>query len=70
VELAGIIEEQEIDMLVVGPLTRVGMDAAGTLQEVAAFTDLVSDVRWRSGRRLAVLLIHHENRAGTVSGAW
>jgi len=31
---------------------------------------LVSDVRARSQRRLTVILIHHENKGGKVSGAW
>ena len=33
-ELAGIIAKQEIDVVIAGPLTRIGMDSAGTLQEV------------------------------------
>ena len=44
-ELAGIVRDGEIDVLIAGPLTRIGMDAAGTLQEVAAFLALVADVR-------------------------
>jgi hypothetical protein len=46
------------------------MDAAGTLQEVAAFLRFVQEVRAQSDRRLMVALIHHENKGGTVSGAW
>jgi hypothetical protein len=69
-QFANKIRELKIDVLIVGPLTRVGMDAAGTLQEVNEFTKLIADVRRRCGRRLAVILVHHENRAGTVSGAW
>jgi archaellum biogenesis ATPase FlaH len=69
-ELARIVRDTEIDVVMVGPLSRSGMDAAGTLQEVAAFMDLIKDVREQSGRRLTVVLIHHENRAGTVSGAF
>jgi hypothetical protein len=46
------------------------MDGHGTLQEVASFAALISDVRERSGRDLLVVLIHHENRAGTSSGQW
>ena len=68
--IAWVIRDKAIDLLIVGPLTRVGMDEAGTLQQVRDFEGLVEDLRARSGRPLAVLLIHHENRAGTVSGAW
>jgi AAA domain len=70
VELARIIREHEVDIVIAGPLTRVGMDEAGTLQQVRDFTRLVHDVRERSGRRPAIVLVHHQNRAGAVSGAW
>jgi hypothetical protein len=69
-ELARIVDEHEIDVIIAGPLTRIGMDSAGTLQEVAAFAALIDDVRRRCGRRVAVILVHHENKGGTVSGAW
>jgi hypothetical protein len=68
--IAAVVREQEIDVLIVGPLTRVGMDSAGTLQDVSAFAALVADVRDRSRRPLTVILVHHENKGGTVSGAW
>ena len=56
-------------MLIVGPLTRVGMDGAGTLQEVVAFMAFVGDLRRLVGQ-LTVILVHHENKGGAVSGAW
>ena len=68
--LAATIAENEIDVLIVGPVTRSGMNVAGTLQEVRDFIALVGEVRAASGRRLTVILIHHENKGGTVSGAW
>jgi AAA domain len=68
--LADEIREREIDVLIVGPLTASGMDLPGTLQECREFLALVGDVRALSGRRLACLLVHHENRGGKVSGAW
>ena len=43
--LAEVVAEHEIDVLIAGPLTRIGMDAAGTLHEVGAFMALVDDVR-------------------------
>lgn len=69
-QLAAEISGQEIDVLIVGPLTRAGMDAAGTLQEVRDFMGLVGKLRAACGRRLAVLIVHHESKSGAVSGAW
>ena len=69
-DLARVVAEHEIDIVIAGPLTRIGMDSAGTLQEVVAFTELIEDVRRLLDRPLAVLLVHHENKSGTVSGAW
>jgi hypothetical protein len=68
--LAAAIAEDEIDVLIVGPVTRSGMNEAGTLHEVRDFMALVAEVRAGSGRRLTIILIHHENKGGTVSGAW
>lgn len=68
--LAVMIEAREIDVLIAGPLTRVGMSAAGTLQEVNEFMGFVQDIRVQLARPLTVVLIHHENKGGTVSGAW
>jgi hypothetical protein len=69
-KLADFIREREIDVVIAGPLTRLGMDAAGTLQDVREFMDLIADMRARSGRLLTVILVHHENKGGEVSGAW
>jgi AAA domain len=68
--LARVLAAREIDVLVVGPLTSIGMEGAGTIAEARAFLDLVDDVRTLSGRPVAVLLVHHENKGGKVSGAW
>jgi hypothetical protein len=71
IALARTIEEHEIDVVIAGPLTRIGMEEAGTLQQTRDFMRLVDDVRARcSGRRVAWAIVHHENRAGSVSGAW
>jgi hypothetical protein len=69
-ELAQQIIACAIDVLIAGPLARIGMDEAGTLQQVRDFVELVVDLRERCGRALTVVLIHHENKAGEVSGAW
>ncbi len=69
-EMASEVAEGELDVLIVGPLSRVGMDEHGTLQEVRNFMERVNEFRARTGRRLTVVLIHHENKGGAVSGAW
>jgi hypothetical protein len=69
-EIADLIGELEVDVLIVGPLTRLGMDELGTLQQVRDFMDEVAKFRKRTTRRLLVILIHHENKGGSVSGAW
>jgi hypothetical protein len=68
--LARIVLEQKVDIIIAGPLTRIGMEEAGTLQQTRDFMRLVDDVRARCARRIAVVLIHHENKAGAISGAW
>jgi AAA domain len=69
-DLAAEIAELAVEVLLVGPVTSCGMTEAGTIQEVRAFLALVEDVRLRSERTLATLLVHHENKGGRVSGAW
>jgi AAA domain-containing protein len=70
-EIAALVGEYEIDALIVGPLTRVGMDELGTLQQVRDFMDkAVKPFRAATGRRLTIVLVHHENKGGAVSGAW
>jgi AAA domain-containing protein len=68
--LAQHVADREIDVVVCGPIACAGMEEAGTIHEVRGFLALVDDVRLRSGRRLVVILIHHENKGGKVSGAW
>lgn len=68
--LADELAVNQTDVLVIGPVTRSGMNEAGTLQDVRDFMLLVNDVRETSGRRVTVILIHHESKSGQVSGAW
>jgi hypothetical protein len=68
--LAAKIAELELDALLVGPVTRSGMNEAGTLQQARDYANLLGEVRAASGRRATFLLAHHENRGGQVSGAW
>ena len=68
--LADAIRDYSADMVMLGPITRAGMNEAGTLQEVRDYSALLADVRSRAGRPVTFVLVHHENKGGTVSGAW
>jgi putative DNA primase/helicase len=69
-ELVAIIRTLEIDVVIAGPVARLGAEGGGTPKEIQAFIDLLELVRADLGRPLAYELIHHENKAGGVSGAW
>lgn len=68
--LALAIVEHETDLLVVGPLTSAGMEGGGTPDEIRAFETLLHQLRALAERPFAIVLVHHENRAGQISGAW
>jgi AAA domain len=68
--LATVIRDRQIDVVIVGPVSRSGMNEAGTLQEVRDFAGLLDQVRELAGRRVTFVLVHHENKGGKVSGAW
>ncbi len=68
--IAAAIDTADIDLLVVGPLASVGAKGGGTPEEIEEFVKLLRDVRNRCTRKFAALLVHHENRAGQISGAW
>jgi hypothetical protein len=68
--LAEAIRALEIDVVIAGPVASLGMDTAGTMQEVRTFAAHVAEVRRLSGRPVAIILVHHENKGGKVSGAW
>lgn len=69
-ELVALVREHEVDVLAAGPVGRLGIAGGGTPDEVAAFVGLIEEVRARVERPLAAVLVHHDNKAGTVSGAW
>jgi hypothetical protein len=68
--LAREIEAFEADVVVAGPLATLGAAGAGTPDDVTAFDDLIKDLRRRSRKDPALILVHHENKAGAISGAW
>jgi AAA domain len=69
-QLAQTIFEREIDLVIAGPVTQLGMEDAGTIREVRRFAENVAMVRERSLRPVASCLVHHEAKSGRVSGAW
>jgi hypothetical protein len=68
-ELARLLGRLEVDLLVANPVSAIG-GAGATLPETRPFMAGVDRFRRATGRPLSVLLIHHDNVAGQVSGAW
>ena len=69
--LALSLVEHETDVLVLGPLVSAGeFPNGGTPDEIRRFEEHVAELRRLVERPFAILLVHHENRAGQVSGAW
>ena len=60
----------DVDLVVAGPLSGLGTEGGGTLDEVREFTDLMRSVRELASKPIAFLIVHHENKAGSISGAW
>ena len=68
--VASFIDANEIDVLIAGPLASLGTIGGGTPAEVEAFVKLLDEVKRSVDRSYAEWLIHHENKAGAISGAW
>jgi hypothetical protein len=68
--LVDVIQENDVDVLMAGPVLQLGVKGGGTPSEITEFMKLVDRVRVDLSRPLAVVLVHHDNKAGTVSGAW
>lgn len=60
----------DVDLVIAGPLSWLGMEGGGTLGEVRDFVSLMQEVRDLAQRPIAFILVHHENKAGSISGAW
>jgi AAA domain len=69
-QLAQLLDEHTVDLVIAGPLASLGMVGAGNLEDVHSFASLIADVRNRSSRQVAFVVVHHESKAGQVSGAW
>ena len=57
-------------MLIAGPIVSLGMIGGGTPDEVAAFEAHLQALRDLLERPLLVILLHHTNQRGQISGAW
>lgn len=60
----------EANLIMVGPLAAIGALGGGTPDEVNEFWALMLDTQARTAQPFASWVIHHENKAGDVSGAW
>src|SRR5262245_31516431 len=70
VALARYINAAEVDVLIAGPIVALGMIGGGTPDEIAAFEAHLKALRDLLERPLLVVLLHHTNQRGQVSGAW
>ena len=69
--LALALAELDVDLLVLGPLVSAGeFPNGGTPDEIRRFEQHVHELRALVERQFSLVLVHHENRAGQVSGAW
>jgi hypothetical protein len=68
--IANEISEHEIDLVIVGPLASLGAKGAGTPDDVSEFNTMIVDLHSLTPRQFALWIVHHENKAGDVSGAW
>jgi hypothetical protein len=59
-----------VDIVLAGPLSALGTEGGGTLDQVREFEGFMQSVRDLAARPISFVLVHHENRAGQVSGAW
>lgn len=68
--VADALAALEVDVLIAGPISTVGLSGNGTIGEVRGFMGGVSRFRERVGRPLATILVHHDNAARRISGAF
>ncbi len=69
-QLAAFLAETKTDLLISGPISTIGMVGGGTPDEINTFVGLLGETRRLLDHPVAWWGIHHENRAGQVSGAW
>lgn len=69
-ELSTHISTTDTDVVVMGPLATLGMVGGGTPDEISTFERLLTALRALLERPISFWIVHHENKAGDVSGAW
>ena len=69
-ELAHLINAHHVDLLIAGPLADLGVAGPGTPADVSDFGEQLALLRAKCEQPLAIVVAHHENRAGQMSGAW
>lgn len=74
-DLAAFLNAERIDVLVLGPLVELGggggAEKGGTPAEVTTWTQATFvPLRAAVDHPLAIIVVHHTNKAGDVSGAW
>lgn len=69
-QLGEQINAHQSDLVIVGPLASIGAKGTGTPDEITEFDHLVKDLRAHASRPFGLWMVHHENKAGDVSGAW
>jgi hypothetical protein len=68
--LARKIDAFAADVVTMGPLASIGAKGGGTPDDINEFGELVTSLRSLCRRPFALWIVHHENKAGKVSGAW
>jgi hypothetical protein len=68
--IAAAIRTLDLDILFLGPLNDLGMVGGGTPDEVRNFHTCLKDVQKLADRLVSLMVLHHENTAGRISGAW
>jgi AAA domain len=68
--LAAELDAHQVDVLIAGPIRRLGLDGGGTPAETVAFMGLLGRVRDVARLPVAIVCAHHENKGGDISGAF
>jgi hypothetical protein len=66
--LTAYCDEHEIDLVMANPTLALGVAASGRPDETQRFVDCLKECGL--GDRRAFWLLHHENKAGQISGDW
>lgn len=69
-QLALEVARHDVGLVIVGPLASLGAKGTGTPDEINEFDQHVKDFREAAGVVFGLWIVHHENKAGDVSGAW